>query len=54
MFPCPIECVQTDNGQEFTKRFSPYGGSDKLALFSGAPKGAWHRSQADTPFYTKT
>ena len=32
-FPCPIECVQTDNGQEFTKRFSPYGGSDKPTLF---------------------
>lgn len=32
-FPCPIECVQTDNGQEFTKRFSSYGGSDKPTLF---------------------
>ena len=32
-FPCPIECVQTDNGQEFTKRFSPYGGSDNPTLF---------------------
>ena len=27
-FPCPIECVQTDNGQEFTKRFSPYAQAD--------------------------
>lgn len=32
-FPCPIECIQTDNGQEFTKRFSPYGGSDKPTIF---------------------
>ena len=32
-FPCPIECVQTDNGQEFTKRFSSYGGSDKPTIF---------------------
>ena len=32
-FPYSIECVQTDNGQEFTKRFGPYGGSDKLTLF---------------------
>lgn len=33
VFPCPIECVQTDNGQEFTKRFSSYGGSDKPTIF---------------------
>lgn len=32
-FPCPIECVQTDNGQEFTKRFSSYGGSDQPTIF---------------------
>ena len=32
-FPCSIECVQTDNGQEFTKRFSSYGGSDKPTIF---------------------
>ena len=32
-FPFPVECVQTDNGQEFTKRFSPYGGSDKPTIF---------------------
>ncbi len=32
-FPFPIECVQTDNGQEFTKRFSSYGGSDKPTIF---------------------
>lgn len=33
IFPFPIECVQTDNGQEFTKRFSPHGGSDQPTLF---------------------
>lgn len=32
-FPLPIECVQTDNGQEFTKRFAAYGGSDKPTIF---------------------
>lgn len=32
-FPCPVECVQTDNGQEFTKRFSSHGGSEKPTLF---------------------
>ncbi len=32
-FPCPIECVQTDNGQEFTKRFSSHGGSLRPTLF---------------------
>lgn len=32
-FPRPIECVQTDNCQEFTKRFSSHGGSDKPTIF---------------------
>ena len=32
-FPCHIECVQTDNGQESTKRFSSHGGSDKPTIF---------------------
>lgn len=32
-FPCPIECIQTDNGQEFTKRFCSYGGSEKPTIF---------------------
>ena len=31
-FPLPIECVQTDNGQEFTKRFKASSLSD-LTLF---------------------
>ena len=30
-FPMPIECVQTDNGAEFTNRFTTY--SDKPTLF---------------------
>ena len=32
-FPFPIECIQTDNGAEFTKRLSSHGGSDKPTLF---------------------
>ena len=32
-FPYPIECVQTDNRQKFTKRFGSYGGSEKLTVF---------------------
>ncbi len=32
-FPCPIECVRADNGQEFTKRFSSHGGSLRPTLF---------------------
>ena len=37
-FPCSIECIQTDNGQEFTKRFSSHGGSDKPPSFRCALK----------------
>ena len=32
-FPMPIECVQTDNGQEFTKRFSYNVREGNLTLF---------------------
>ena len=32
-FPYRIDCVQTDNGQEVTKRFGAGGGSDKPTLF---------------------
>lgn len=32
-FSYPIECIQTDNGQKFTKRFSAHGGSDKPTIF---------------------
>ena len=31
-FPMPIECVQTDNGTEFTKRFKA-NSLDNLTLF---------------------
>lgn len=31
-FPMPVECVQTDNGMEFTKRFST-SGKETLTLF---------------------
>lgn len=30
-FPCPIECIQTDNGAEFTNRFTTH--RDKPTLF---------------------
>lgn len=30
-FPCTIECIQTDNGPEFTNRFTSY--RDKPTLF---------------------
>lgn len=33
VFPLHIECIQTDNGQEFTKRLASYGGSNKPTLF---------------------
>lgn len=32
-FPAPIECVQTDNGTEFTKRFSSNVQEGNLTLF---------------------
>jgi len=32
-FPMKIECIQTDNGLEFTKRFGSYGGSNKPTQF---------------------
>lgn len=32
-FLYPIECIQTDNSREFTKRFSSHGGSDKSTIF---------------------
>lgn len=32
-FPLPIECIQTDNGLEFTKRFAANGGSDSPTMF---------------------
>lgn len=32
-FPMPIECVQTDNGTEFTKRFTKASLDEGLTLF---------------------
>lgn len=32
-FPMPIECVQTDNGAEFTKRFTKARLDEDLTLF---------------------
>ena len=32
-FPMPIECVQTDNGAEFTKRFTKASLDEDLTLF---------------------
>lgn len=33
-FPMPIECVQTDNGTEFTKRFTKASLDEDLTLFN--------------------
>ena len=33
-FPMPIECVQTDNGTEFTKRFTKARLDEDLTLFA--------------------
>lgn len=49
-FPCPIECVQTDNGQEFTKHFSSYGGSDKPTIFQARLKELGIRHKLIRPF----
>lgn len=49
-FPCPIECVQTDNGQEFTKRFASYGGSDKPTIFQKRLKELGIRHKLIRPF----
>ena len=49
-FPCPIECVQTDNGQEFTKRFSSYGGFDKPTIFQARLREHGIRHKLIRPF----
>lgn len=49
-FPFPIECVQTDNGQEFTKRLSSYGGSDKPTIFQIRLKQLGIRHKLIRPF----
>lgn len=50
-FPHPIECVQTDNGQEFTKRFSAGGGSDKPTLFQTRLQEHGIRHKLIRPFH---
>ena len=50
-FPFPIECVQTDNGQEFTKRFGAHGGSDSPTLFRFIFKSP-DQAQTDQTVYT--
>ena len=49
-FPCPIECVQTNNGQEFTKRFSSHGGSDQPTIFQVCLKESGIRHKLIRPF----
>ena len=49
-FPCPIACVQTDNGQEFTKRFSSHGGSDKPTIFQARLREHGIRHKLIRPF----
>ena len=45
----PIECVQTDNGMEFTKRFST-SGKETLTLFQRALKEHGIRHKLIRPF----
>ena len=48
-FPMPIECVQTDNGMEFTKRFSTPG-RETLTLFQRTLKEHGIRHKLIRPF----
>ena len=48
-FPMPIECVQTDNGMEFTKRFST-SGKETLTLFQRTLKENGIRHKLIRPF----
>ena len=48
-FPMPIECVQTDNGMEFTKRFST-SGKETLTLFQRTLKEHGIRHKLIRPF----
>ena len=53
-FPMPIECVQTDNNTEFTKRFTKASLDEDLTLFDRKIKGIRHQSQKDSSLYPKT
>ena len=48
-FPMPIECVQTDNGMEFTKRFATPG-RETLTLFQRTLKEHGIRHKLIRPF----
>ena len=48
-FPMPIECVQTDNGAEFTKRFT-YTKEENLTLFQNRLKEHGLRHKQIRPF----
>ena len=50
-FPMPIECVQTDNGVEFTKRFST-SGKETLTLFQRTLKELGIQHKLIRPLYT--
>ena len=52
-FPMPIECVQTDNVTEFTKRFSKASPNEDLTLFE-RNKGIRHQAKKDSSLYPKT
>lgn len=49
--PMPIECVQTDNGTEFTKRFTKASLDEDLTLFNRKLKelGIKHKKIRSSP-----
>ena len=49
-FPLPIECVQTDNGSEFTKRFTNAKRENDLTLFEARLKAYGIRHKLIRPF----
>ena len=49
-FPMPIECVQTDNGTEFTKRFTKASLNEDLTLFERKLKELGIKHKKIRPF----
>lgn len=49
-FPMPIECVQTDNGTEFTKRFTKASLDEDLTLFERKLKELGIKHKKIRPF----
>lgn len=49
-FPMPIECVQTDNGTEFTKRFTKASLDEDLTLFDRKLKELGIKHKKIRPF----